>query len=112
MELNVEYVYVYARYGLKGALSRVGKKIKVLSVFPQNRSEENYPVVILYDIENKKIIGLGPSDDLITLGLLSLASFSNSVATINDGKIISIEIPEEFLENPLQFKQRTLGAFM
>ncbi|MEM0173668.1 MAG: hypothetical protein QXV69_06465 [Sulfolobaceae archaeon] len=114
MELGVEYIYVFARSGIQGALEKIGKRVKVLSVIPQQvTGEYNVPVILLYDLENKKIIGLGPNDDSITVGIFTILAMANGIASLSGGKVISVNIPDEFLENPLQFsRQRTAGAFM
>jgi len=116
MELSVEYVYVYSRSGIQGALEKIGKRVKVLSVIPQQVGgmgmEYNIPVILLYDLENRKIVGLGSSDDNITIGIFTILAMANGIANLSGGKVVSVSIPDEFLENPLQFRQRTAGAFM
>ena len=101
MELGVEYVRV-SRYGIRGVLKKVGKKVKVLSIIPQ---DDGMPVILLYDLENRKIVGVGIDDDSITLGIFTLLAMSNGVANVSGGKIVSVEIADEFLENPAQFSR-------
>lgn len=99
-----------AREGLNGVLSDINSKVKVLLVTTEPNKE--YPTIILYDIQSKKIIGIGGDDDQITLGLLNITALSNGTVELSNGKVKSIELPDDFLQNPFPYQQRAMRAFM
>lgn len=110
MELDVDYRYITARTGLLGVLSDINGRIKVLLVMVEQNKE--LPIILLYDMQNRKLIGIGGDDDQISLGIFNIAAMSNGIIQLSNGKVKSIELPDEFLQNPFPYQQRALRAFM